>query len=183
MMQQCAIQQTATGSSREDLQSTFSVMVTDPRETMVCPKPRRLGLLNTSFNDHPVRSLRWQISHQTELCDSKAGSDILDMILTKGGCRVEQVASSPPFFCGSPPSRVANPLIQDPRFGEERVLTPLSQPSPNPPLSGLPSPSPASSSRKGGCIRANFGNKPAVRVEGFDCLDKDSRNCSIPALA
>ncbi|KAL4355413.1 hypothetical protein GQ457_06G005230 [Hibiscus cannabinus] len=186
MMQPCAIQQTATGSSREDLQSTLSVsvMVADRRETMVCPKPRRLGLLNTSFNDHPVRSLRWQISHQTELCDSKAGSDILDMILTKqGGCRVEQVASSPPFFCGSPPSRVANPLIQDARFREEKFITPLSQQSPNPPLSGLPSSSPASSSRKGGCIRANFGNKPAVRVEGFDCLDKDRRNCSIPALA
>ncbi|KAK9001099.1 hypothetical protein V6N11_082891 [Hibiscus sabdariffa] len=177
-MQQFAIQQSATGRSREDSQSSFSVsvMVTDRRETMVCPKPRRLGLLNTSFNDHPVRSLRWQISHQTELCDSKAGSDILDMILTKGGCRVEQVASSPPFFCGSPPSRVANPLIQDARFGDEKAIAPLSQPSPS-------SSSPSSSSRKGGCIRANFGNKPAVRIEGFDCLDKDRRNCSIPALA
>ncbi|KAK8993241.1 hypothetical protein V6N11_033344 [Hibiscus sabdariffa] len=177
-MQQFAIQQSATGSSREDLQSSFSVsvMVSDRREAVVCPKPRRLGLLNTFFNDHPVRSLRWQISHQTELCDSKAGSDILDMILTKqGGCRVEQVASSPPFFCGSPPSRVANPLIQDARFGDEKAIAPLSQPSPSSP--------PSSSSRKGGCIRANFGNKPAVRIEGFDCLDKDRRDCSIPALA
>ncbi|XP_039047581.1 uncharacterized protein LOC120188137 isoform X2 [Hibiscus syriacus] len=153
-------------------------MVTDRRETMVCPKPRRLGLLNTSFDDHPVRSLRWQISHQTELCDSKAGSGILDMILAKGGCRVEQVEPSAPFFCGSPPSRVANPLIQDARFGDE-VISPLTRPS------GLPSssPSPSSSSRKGGCVRANFGNKPAVRVEGFDCLNKDRRNCSIPTLA
>ncbi|KAE8711812.1 hypothetical protein F3Y22_tig00110279pilonHSYRG00223 [Hibiscus syriacus] len=185
MMQQFAIQRTATGSNREDLQSSFSVsvMVTDRREAVVCPKPRRLGLLNTSFNDHPVRSLRWQISHQTELGDSKAGSDILDMILTKGGCRAEQVVSSPPFFCGSPPSRVANPLIQDARFVDDNVLTPLSQPSTNLPMSGLPSSSPASSSRKGGCIRANFVNNPAVRVEGFDCLDKDRRSCSIPALA
>ncbi|KAE8692780.1 hypothetical protein F3Y22_tig00110831pilonHSYRG00756 [Hibiscus syriacus] len=177
-MQQCAIQQSATGSSREDLQSSFPVpvMVTDRRETMVCPKPRRLGLLNTSFNDHPIRSLRWQISHQTELCDSKAGSGILDMILTKGGCRVEEVESPPPFFCGSPPSRVANPLIQDARFGDEVIAPPS-------PTSGFPSSSPPSSSRKGGCVRANFGNKPAVRVEGFDCLNKDRRNCSIPALA
>ncbi|TYI87808.1 hypothetical protein E1A91_D04G161900v1 [Gossypium mustelinum] len=164
-MKQRAIQQNAIGSSCEELQSSISVsvMVTDRRETMVCPKPRRLGLLNASFNDQPVRSLRWQLSHQTELCDSKAGSDILDMILTKGGCRAEQVASSPPFFCGSPPSRVANPLIQDARFGDEKMVNP---PSPNPP----PPPSPSSSSRKGGCIRANFGNKPAVRVEGFDCF-------------
>ncbi|XP_039019592.1 uncharacterized protein LOC120151115 isoform X2 [Hibiscus syriacus] len=179
MMQQYAIQRTATGSNREDLQSSFSVMVTDWRETVVCPKPRRLGLLNNSFNDHPVRSLRWQISHQTELCDSKAGSDILDMILTKGGCRAEQVASSPPFFCGSPPSRVDNPLIQDARFGDDKVLTPLSEM----PMSGVPSSSPASSSRKGGCIRGNFVNKPAVRIEGFDCRDNDHRICSIPALA
>ncbi|XP_039008980.1 uncharacterized protein LOC120137245 isoform X2 [Hibiscus syriacus] len=180
-MQQFAIQRTATGSNREHLQSSFSVsvMVTDRRGTVVCPKPRRLGLLNTSFKDHPVGSLRWQISHQAELCDSKAGSDVLDMILTKGGCRAEQVALSPPFFCGPPPSRVANPLIQDARFGDDKVITPLSQQSTSLPMSG----SPASSSRKGGCIRANFVNNPAVRVEGFDCLDKDSRNCRIPALA
>ncbi|XP_022726537.1 uncharacterized protein LOC111282634 [Durio zibethinus] len=188
-MKQCAIQQSAIGSSREEMRSSksVSVMFTDRRETMVCPKPRRLGLLNTPFNDHPVRSLRWQLSHQADLCDSKAASDLLDLILTKGGCGVEQnctqVASSPPFFCGSPPSRVANPLIQDARFGDEKVITLLSQLSPIPPPSGLSSSSPSSSSRKGGCVRANFGNKPAVRVEGFDCLDRDRRNCSIPALA
>ncbi|XVF44165.1 hypothetical protein PTKIN_Ptkin02bG0098800 [Pterospermum kingtungense] len=189
-MKQCAIQQSAIGSRREEMWSSISasVMSKDRRETMVCPKPRRLGLLNNSFNDHPVRSLRWQLSHQAELCDSKAGSDLLDMILTKGGCGVEQtctqVASSPPFFCGSPPSRVANPLIQDAKFGDEKIITPLSQLSSIPPPSGLSSSSPSSSSsRKGGRVRVNFGNKPAVRVEGFDCLDRDRRNCGIPALA
>ncbi|XVF84800.1 hypothetical protein PTKIN_Ptkin17bG0068400 [Pterospermum kingtungense] len=189
-MKQCATEQSASGRSREEVRSSISVsfMVTDRKETMVCPKPRRLGLLNTSFNDHPVRSCRWQLGHQSELCDSKAGSDLLDMILTKGGCGGEQscteVASSPPFFCGSPPSRVANPLIQDARFGDEKIISPLSPLSPvQHPPSGLPSSSPSSSSRKGGCIRANFGNKPAVRVEGFDCLDRDRRNCRIPALA
>lgn len=93
------------------------------------------------------------------------------------------VASSPPpFFCGSPPSRVANPLIQDARFGDEN-FSPLSPSSwvVVPALSsGLP---PSPSSRKGGCVRSNFGNNPAVRIEGFDCLDRDRRNCSIPALA
>ncbi|XWS34983.1 hypothetical protein CRYUN_Cryun21dG0084900 [Craigia yunnanensis] len=186
-MKQCAIQQSAIRSSHEEMRSSVSVMVTDRRETMVCPKPRRLGLLNTSFNDHPVRSLRWQLSNQAELYDSKTGSDLLDMILTKGGCGVEQnciqVASSPPFFCGSPPSRVANPLIQDARFGDEKIITPLSPRSPIPPPWGSPSLSPSSSTRKGGCIRVNFGSNPAVRVEGFDCLDRDRRNCSIPALA
>ncbi|KAI9174979.1 hypothetical protein LWI28_025603 [Acer negundo] len=36
----------------------------------------------------------------------------------------------------------------------------------------------------GSCVRPNFSKKPAVRIEGFDCLDRDWRNCSsIPALA
>ncbi|KAF2311086.1 hypothetical protein GH714_019426 [Hevea brasiliensis] len=134
----------------------------------------------TTANDHPV-------SHQAEVCDSKAGTDLLEIILTKGGCGVEQsctqVASSPPFFCGSPPSRVANPLSQDARFGDEKI-SPISPLMPVPILSpsGLSS-SPTSSTRKAGCVRSNFGNKPAVRIEGFDCLDRDRRNCSIPALA
>lgn len=159
------------------------------REPVVCPKPRRLGLLNIAVNDHPGRAFRWHLSCQAEACDSNSsGSNPLDAILIKGGdCDMEQsclpVASSPPFFCGSPPSRVANPLIQDARFGDEN-FSPLSPSSwvmvPAP--SGLP-PSPASSARKGGCVRANFGNNPAVRIEGFDCLDRDRRNCSIPALA
>ncbi|KAK9277395.1 hypothetical protein L1049_006938 [Liquidambar formosana] len=100
-----------------------------------------------------------------------------------GGYGVEQsctqIASSPPFFSGSPPSRVANPLIQDARFRDEKL-------APSSPLQPMPSP-PSSSARKGGgggCVRASFGNKkPAVRIEGFDCLDRDRRNRSIPALA
>ncbi|XP_059655510.1 uncharacterized protein LOC132302616 [Cornus florida] len=153
--------------------------------SVVCPKPRRLGLLNTAMNDFN-RPLRWHMSYQTDLCDSKAGTDLLDIIFAKGGYGAEQnvtqAASSPPFFCGSPPSRVSNPLIQDARFGDEKV-TPVS-PRSIPVPSGMSSSSPSSSAaRKGGCVRANFGNKPAVRVEGFDCLDRDRRNCSIPALA
>ncbi|OIW06935.1 hypothetical protein TanjilG_18323 [Lupinus angustifolius] len=159
-MQQFGIQQhqNVVVSSREDM-----------RDSLICPKPRRLAL----FNDHSS-------------CSS--GYNPLDMILTKGDCEMEQfwplVESPPPFFSGSPPSRVANPIVQDARFGDDK-FSPLSPTSwmvvPAP--SGLP-PSPSSSSaRKGGCVRANFGNNPAVRVEGFDCLDRDRRNCSIPALA
>ncbi|KAJ7943156.1 Translocase subunit seca [Quillaja saponaria] len=162
-MNHCAIQQQNTVTSVE---------------TVVCPKPRRVG--------HPIRTLRRHLSYQAELCDSLAGADALDIILTKGGCGIEQsctqVASSPPFFCGSPPSRVANPLIQDARFGDEK-FTPFSPLSPTTTIPSGPSSSPSSSARKGGCVRGSFGNKPAVRVEGFDCLDRDRRNRSIPALA
>ncbi|XP_052198218.1 uncharacterized protein LOC127805498 [Diospyros lotus] len=165
---------------------SVSVSISDRRETVVCPKPRRLGLIGSCVTD-PIRPLRWHVSHQMELSESKAGTDLLDIILPKGGNGVEQssyaqLASSPPFFCGSPPSRVSNPLIQDARFGDEKInlVSPRSIPIPIPP--GLSS-SPTSSSRKGGRVRANFGNNPAVRVEGFDCLERDRRNCSIPALA
>lgn len=94
--------------------------------SVVCPKPRRLGLSDPSFHDHHFRpSLRWPImyvqiplysfpymknkflfffafafaflffwfwgwffcceifSHQTEIGDSKAGAELLDIILTK----------------------------------------------------------------------------------------------------
>ncbi|KAL5553168.1 hypothetical protein UlMin_040569 [Ulmus minor] len=181
-MNQCGIQQNAFSIVEEMRNSSM-----ERRDPVVCPKPRRLGLLNATVHDHPIRSFRWHLNAQSELCDSKAGSDLLDAILTKGCYGVEPpsicppVASSPPFFSGSPPSRVANPLIQDARFGDEK-LTPFSSPLPVPPPSGTSSPS-SSSARKGGCVRANFGNKPAVRIEGFDCLDRDRRNCSIPALA
>lgn len=149
-MKLCSIQQNMSARCEDNRNS---VCLPDFGDTVICPKPRR------------------------------AGNDIWDIIHSMGGYGLEQsctnVASSPPLFCGSPPSRVANPLIHDARFGEESVLPPLSQLSPVPPPSGLSSSSP----RKGGCVRANFGNKPAVRVEGFDCLDRDRRNCSIPALA
>ncbi|KAK4791365.1 hypothetical protein SAY86_031778 [Trapa natans] len=155
------------------------------REAVVCPKPRRLGLLTATISDHPMRPLWWRPSNQVEPYDSQAGVDALDIILTKeGGYSIDymQVASPPPFFCGSPPSRVSNPLIKDDRFGDEKVLgisplSPITGPS-----SGLPS-SPSSSSRKGSCVWANFGSKPAVRIEGFDCLNRDRGSCGIPALA
>ncbi|CAK9149328.1 unnamed protein product [Ilex paraguariensis] len=183
-MNHCAIQQKALAACEKEMRASIGVSsLSDKRESVVCPKPRRLGLNNTTIND-AIRPLRWQLSHQPELCDSKAGSELLDIILAKGVYGAEQsctqAASSPPFFCGSPPSRVSNPLIQDARFGDDKV-TPVS-PGSIPVPSGLSS-SPSSSTRKGGCVRANFGNNPAVRVEGFDCLDRDRRNCSIPALA
>ncbi|KAL3644661.1 hypothetical protein CASFOL_009841 [Castilleja foliolosa] len=156
------------------------------KEPVVCPKPRRLGLLHATLNEPSfVRPLRWHSSHQQDVFDAKAGNELLDIILAKGNNHggadqsAAPIASSPPFFCGSPPSRVSNPLIQDSRFGDVKCTPVLPRAIPTP--SGLSSPS--SAHKPGGCVRANFGHNPAVRVEGFDCLDRDSRNCSIPALA
>ncbi|ESQ28420.1 hypothetical protein EUTSA_v10019181mg [Eutrema salsugineum] len=175
-----------------DLRSSVSVVERD-QTVVVCPKPRRIGLRNPSVYEqhHPSRSLRCYFSHQVELSESKAETDILDIILTKDGYGSEQVHttqvldSPSPFLCGSPPSRVANPLTQDARFRDE-ISSSSSSSSSSPMISaplGLPPSSPSSSGRKVGCVRGNFGNSPAVRIEGFDCLDRDSRNCSIPALA
>ncbi|KAF8052616.1 hypothetical protein N665_1533s0002 [Sinapis alba] len=144
------------------------------QSVVVCPKPRRIALRNHSHHHHhPARSLRCYFSHQQlEVCESEAETDILDIILTKDGYGTKILDSPSPFLCGSPPSRVANPLTQDARFRDELspVPTPLGQPQ-------------SSSGRQGGCVRGNFSNRPVVRIEGFDCLDRDSRNCSIPALA
>lgn len=183
-MNHCAIQQQNVYAAREEMRSPVSIPMSDRRDSVVCPKPRRMGFLDSTIND-PIRPLRWHLSHhQSEYSDSRAGTDLLDIILSKGGYSVEQsgnqLASSPPFFSGSPPSRVANPVVLDARFGDEKI-------TPSAPLQPVPSPgpssSPSSSARKGGCLRANYGSKPVVRIEGFDCLDRDRRNCSIPALA
>ncbi|KAK9750403.1 hypothetical protein RND81_02G194200 [Saponaria officinalis] len=160
----CAIKQNgvASLSSRNTMN--------DCRSSVVCPKPRRVGL-----------------RHQYEVSDAINGSDLLEIILSKGDQAAERssthVTSSPPFFCGSPPSRVSNPLIQDARFIELKQIIPQF-PSPSlVPVSSTSASSPNSSVRKGGCVRANFGNNPAIRVEGFDCLDRDRRNHGILALA
>ncbi|OVA02950.1 hypothetical protein BVC80_8781g6 [Macleaya cordata] len=172
-------------ASCEEMMSSISI--SDRKDPLVCPKPRRLGRSNHAVNE-PIRSLRWQLSHQADLCDSRAGTELLDIFLTKGGYGAEQspsqvFSSSPPFFSGSPPSRASNPLIQDARFGDEQLTQFSHLPVPVPIPSGMSS-SPSSSTRKGGCARSKFGHKPAaIRIEGFDCLDRDRRNCSIPAVA
>ncbi|GAA0159757.1 hypothetical protein LIER_16463 [Lithospermum erythrorhizon] len=189
MSHQYAIQQQSFFSAYGEEVMMRSVAVSS-REAVVCPKPRRVGQFNTAFND-TARPLRLQHSQHQETCDAKAANELLDIILAKsvnGGSTMEQqsassagqVASSPPFFCGSPPSRASNPLVQDSRFGDEKAI-PIS-PSSIPIPSGLGS-SPSSATRKGGCMRVNFRNNPAVRVEGFDCLDRDRRVGRIPALA
>ncbi|KAF2563885.1 hypothetical protein F2Q70_00014375 [Brassica cretica] len=120
------------------------------------------------------------VSNATDLCDSKAGAELLDIIRRKeedNGTIGQLLSSSPPpYFPGSPP------LAQDARFRDEK-LTPVSPNSsflhPNSSSTSFPSPF---SSR--GCRRMKFGlAPPAVRVEGFDCLSRERQNSSIPAMA
>ncbi|XP_039027509.1 uncharacterized protein LOC120161302 [Hibiscus syriacus] len=167
-MNPCNLQRNAAVSAFEEIRGLISISDGGP---VVCPKPRR----NRVLANNPVRPLRLHMSHQAEVNDLKAGAELLDIILKKD-METEQsapeVASSPPFFCGSPPSRAANPLVHDARFGDERIAS-------------LQVPSPSSSlAHKVGCVRMTFGLKqPTVRVEGFDCLNRDRQNSSIPAMA
>ncbi|XP_008799239.1 uncharacterized protein LOC103713954 [Phoenix dactylifera] len=154
--------------------------VAERNEPVVCPKPRRLTQLAAGVD--PLRPLRWHAGTQVEpLCDSKAGMELLDIFLTKGG-EASPVASPPPFFCGSPPSRASNPLVHDARFGEEKPAGPSLLPHAVIP-SGSPA-APATSASRKGCGPTKFGLKPAaMRIEGFDCLDRDRRGCGITAIA
>lgn len=169
----------------EEMRGPVTVPLSDRKgPLLVCPKPRRIGFLAGNL----TMSLRWQRScQQSEICDSKAGAELLDMILSKEGHSegkplAREIASSPPFFSGSPPSRVSNPLVQDVQFGDEK-LSPLSTLQlASPSTSASPSPSP--SAMKSGGARMKFGLKsPTVRVEGFDCLGRDRQNAGITAVA
>ncbi|KAK4375530.1 hypothetical protein RND71_006207 [Anisodus tanguticus] len=150
---------------------------------VVCPKPRKLGLFNSVEEPiRPYQLLQFR-NQETEARDLEAGTELLDIILTKGNYEVDkakfEVASSPPFFFGSPPSRAGNPLIQDSQFGNHNFVPIL----PIPERAVGPSTPPPSSAimSGGGCVRVKFGNKPApVRIEGFNCRGS---NCSISAMA
>ncbi|CAJ1947421.1 unnamed protein product [Sphenostylis stenocarpa] len=146
------------------------------KESVICPKPRRVGVVSNM----PTRHLRWNLNQQAEGSDSKGGAELLEIMFKKeshGKEFANQVASSPPpFFCGSPPVRATNPLVQDARFRDEKHSPALTTSS----SSALLSPS----SRKGGSVRMSFGLKPStVRVEGFDCLNRDCQNSRISAVA
>ncbi|KAK7358284.1 hypothetical protein VNO77_00211 [Canavalia gladiata] len=138
-------------------------------ESVICPKPRRSGLLNHSSINSYIRPLRRPFSYQFEMEeDSGVGADLLDIILPKESQVVE---SPPPFLCGSPPSRVSNPVIQDEQFGNGN-FNPFTEASSS------------SSSSARGCVPMKFGHTPAaVRIEGFDCLSRDRSSCSISAVA
>ncbi|CAH8315131.1 unnamed protein product [Eruca vesicaria subsp. sativa] len=172
-MNHCNLQQNAFMSSGESRQ--FVV----PESSVVCPKPRRVSILSSNVV-HQLKSHSSKPEADDDVCDSQAGAELLDIIRRKGET-LSAVASSPPYFLGSPPSRVSNPLAQDARFGDEKLNTVSPSLSPF-----LPSSSPSPSRVKGGGCggRVKFGIKPAaVRVEGFNCLNRDRQSSNIYAMA
>ncbi|KAH9332156.1 hypothetical protein KI387_044300, partial [Taxus chinensis] len=94
--------------------------------------------------------------------EGEAGCEILDIFLRKRGYGDSN--GSLPYFCGSPPVRSHNPLINDVKFVRKDI----------------PSPS-VSLTQKSSC-GASFGAIPSVRVEGFVCSSAE-KHCIVPALA
>ncbi|KAF3600831.1 hypothetical protein F2Q69_00039294 [Brassica cretica] len=173
-MNHCNLQQNAFMSPHDE--SRGSIV---PVSSVFCPKPRRVISILSNNVIHPCRSHSSQPG-AAGVCDSKAGAELLDILRRKEET-LSGAASSPPFFLGSPPSRASNPLAQDARFGDEKLN--LVSPSLSTFLTS-PSPSP-SRVRGGGCGgRVKFGLKPAaVRVEGFNCLNRDRQSSNISAIA
>jgi hypothetical protein len=44
-----------------NLENKFEEGKMNGRDSVVCPKPRRAGLLNFAVNDHPSRAFRWHL--------------------------------------------------------------------------------------------------------------------------
>ncbi|CAD5172655.1 uncharacterized protein LOC135636278 [Musa acuminata AAA Group] len=115
------------------------------RNAVVCPKPRWIN---------PNRP--WQTRNQAK------PSALSDIFLSEDGEANQMSSSSPPFFAGSPPVRSTNPLIHDACFGDDKLVLPFLL-HPAPPSVALEAP-------------AKFRLQPAaMRVEGFECLDRDRR--------
>ncbi|PKA59697.1 hypothetical protein AXF42_Ash011821 [Apostasia shenzhenica] len=130
---------------------------------VICPKPRRLCAAIAA-----VRPFRWQNPQTVDCPDAKSlGNELLDILLAKGsGEQIQHSDPLHPFFCGSPPTRFGNPVVRDTRFGHTVPLVPAAA-------------SPATGSQ------VRYGPAPpAVRVEGFDCLDHGRRRSrGVPAIA
>ncbi|XP_011097198.1 uncharacterized protein LOC105176170 [Sesamum indicum] len=121
-----------------------------------CPKPRRVVPPNTN---KAVLPLRFHIRNDVIAFDSKPGVEFLEFIIREDGFEEEPcatVSSSPPFFIGSPPCRIGNPLVQDAHFRVEKLTTTVSSPSDSDLVPSAHS-------------RVKLENKQAaLRVEGFD---------------
>ncbi|XP_020082203.1 uncharacterized protein LOC109705832 [Ananas comosus] len=87
----------------------------DRRSPVFCPKPRRLGPLSPV---DPVRPLRWHVSHQADLSEPKAGAELLDLFLTKGGRSEQRGIISAVLIRVRPPTRCHRTAGPDGPFGE-----------------------------------------------------------------
>ncbi|CAK9233122.1 unnamed protein product [Sphagnum troendelagicum] len=132
-------------------------------EEVICPKPRRATSVSGPLTEFMNPSRRYR-SRTTVQGEGDAGFEILDIFLSKGVYNdTSNFACSPPYFCGSPPSRSGNPLIHDIHFVHQRAQSVLSQQI----LS---------------CVPSSYKANPVVRVEGFASSGPDTC-CRVSAFA
>ncbi|KAF3567589.1 hypothetical protein DY000_02014721 [Brassica cretica] len=82
-----------------------------------CSEELRLGrYVATERDEHLVATQ----PGADDICEFKAGADLLDIFRRKEET-LSGVASSPPFFLGSPPCRTSNPLARDAQFGDSKL--------------------------------------------------------------
>ncbi|KAL3680981.1 hypothetical protein R1sor_023937 [Riccia sorocarpa] len=140
-------------------------------EEVICPKPRRVTNVSCPAPDFLKPSRRRRSHTSQSRAEGEAGFEILDIFLSRSGYGdSSNFGCSPPYYCGSPPSRSGNPLIHDVQFTHIQRIPPA--PSV---LSSL-----SSQQKKSSCGPV-YGGNPSVRVEGF-ASSAESR-CSVPALA
>ncbi|KAJ7533745.1 hypothetical protein O6H91_13G062600 [Diphasiastrum complanatum] len=133
-------------------------LLEDKEEEVICPKPRRSAQYVPSLElAKPLRRHCNTTTHNV----GDAGFEILDIFFSKNA----SLGCSPPYFCGSPPSRSGNPLIHDVQFVKQRVF---------PASCGFPQ-------HNSSCEPAHRFS-PSVRVEGFITSCVESR-CSVSAQA
>eukprot|EP01018_Ginkgo_biloba_P003181 Gb_22323 [translate_table: standard] len=133
------------------------------QDQVICPKPRRMAVAPCAAKEI-YRSCRRSPSQSTARCEGEPGYEILDIFLSKSGYGDQGIVnSSLPYFCGSPPSRTDNPLVQDVQFISKGI----------PPSSLV--------SQKSSC-GSSFGANPCIRVEGFASSSSDS-HCGVLTLA
>ncbi|WOL05903.1 hypothetical protein Cni_G14634 [Canna indica] len=108
-----AVSQTCTGKA--DLPE-IKAMVHGEHKPPVCPRPRRPSVAPPEFL-FPLSCQHSHASHQ-------GISEVLDMTISKKNeagreCISMSTGCPPSCYCGSPPSRLENPLIHDVQFVQQ----------------------------------------------------------------
>ncbi|KAH7283798.1 hypothetical protein KP509_34G024300 [Ceratopteris richardii] len=136
-----------TGRCKVGLQAEAS------KENVLCPKPCRMAL---SFCTPEIVKPFLQFQSCSRVLECEPGYEILEIFGKGAICRDGEVVSlgcSPP-YC-SPPVRSTNPIVHDKQFCNQKSCSLMPT---RPKIVSKPS----------------FPLSPVVRVEGFECANRDA---------